>query len=78
MDQHENIYKVYGEITIPFYFETLSTTEKEALEKVGIILNKRSIELIEATVHTHEGKEHLLIAKKCSIKLHEALGENDI
>lgn len=73
-----NKYQVYGFIQIPFYFPTQSFSKQEALSKVSLILNNKTITLIDGDIHTTDGNSHPLIASNCRVELVEAIGEYDI
>lgn len=76
--QQLNKYQVYGFITIPFYFPTWNKSKQEALDKVSLILNNKTITLIDGDIHTADGNSHPLIAPKCNVDLVEVIGEDDI
>ncbi|MCR8641484.1 hypothetical protein NV379_02330 [Paenibacillus sp. N1-5-1-14] len=71
-------FTVYGEITIPISISISEKSKDTALEKISNMLNIKTIELIEAEIHTTDNKEHLIVADHCQIKWIEVLDMYDI
>lgn len=72
------MFRVYGEMTIPVYLSTYAHNKNEALQYAFQTMNSNNIDLIEGDVYTTDNKEHFLLATYSTVKWIEALSKDDI
>lgn len=68
---------VAGRIVIPFYLEVQESCTSKALRHANEILNSKSVSVIHGDIHTWEGKELPLIARRCHIEWFETVAEDE-
>lgn len=73
----EEKYYVAGRIMIPIYYPVTSENKEEALKQAEEELNSKTISVINGDIHTWDGKELPLAARRCIVEFYEALTKEE-